>query len=245
MSVPTFLTSRRPDSGGFIVALGTFFVVWLFMAVWWNATVYPFAQVQQSNPYWAEAWQSSTDTPDETFLHWIFWDNIGALFFLGISMLSASVVCGSIGSALALITSGTQKDGAACRDTPAPSRRTPRRQCWWRSNFRLPSADYTLRNVPRAEDRPAKASARLFDNIIGGRDARDPFDAARAALVRDGPGPRQRDRAAERHGRRLGPNTALRAIRLSAFAVRGPPGHRDPRSDRIYRLRAVSRRAAS
>ena len=87
------------------------------MAVWWNATLYPFAQAQQNNPYWIQAWQWSThrahpptlagfnpDTPDETFLRWMFWDNIGGLFFLGISMLAASVVCGGIGSTLGLIT---------------------------------------------------------------------------------------------------------------------------------------------
>jgi hypothetical protein len=34
----------------------------------------------------------------------MFWDAVGGLFFLGISMLTASLVCGSIGSALALIT---------------------------------------------------------------------------------------------------------------------------------------------
>ena len=34
----------------------------------------------------------------------MFWDNVGGLFFLGISMLIVSVVCGGIGSALALIT---------------------------------------------------------------------------------------------------------------------------------------------
>jgi hypothetical protein len=106
----------RRWSGGLVAALGTFLVVWLFMVVWWNATLYPFAQVQQSNPYWIQAWQWSThraqppslvgfnpDTPDETFLRWMFWDNVGGLFFLGISMLTVSVVCGSIGSALARI----------------------------------------------------------------------------------------------------------------------------------------------
>ena len=35
-------------------------IAWLFMAVWGNATFYPFAQVQQSNPYWIQAWQWST-----------------------------------------------------------------------------------------------------------------------------------------------------------------------------------------
>jgi len=105
-------------AGGFVAALGTFCIVWLFMAVWWNATLYPFAQVQQSNPYWIHAWQWSThrahppsffgfnpDTPDETFLRWIFWDNVGGLFFLGIAMLTMSMVCGGIGSILGLITS--------------------------------------------------------------------------------------------------------------------------------------------
>ena len=103
-------------AAGFVAALGTFFVVWLFMVIWWNATLYPFAQVQQSNPYWTQAWQWSThrahppslfgfnpDTPDESFLRWMFWDNVGGLFFLGISMLSVSLVCGGIGSALGLI----------------------------------------------------------------------------------------------------------------------------------------------
>jgi hypothetical protein len=104
-------------AGGFVAALGTFLVVWLFMAVWWNVTLYPFAQVQQSNTYWIQAWQWSThrahppsfvgfnpDTPDETFLRWIFWDNVGGLFFLGIAMLTASAVCGGIGSTLGLVT---------------------------------------------------------------------------------------------------------------------------------------------
>jgi hypothetical protein len=103
-------------AGGFVAAIGMFIVVWLFMVVWWNATLYPFAQVQQSNPYWIQAWHWSTtrahppslfgfnpDTPDEPFLRWIFWDNLGALFFLGISLLAVSGVCGSIGSTLGLI----------------------------------------------------------------------------------------------------------------------------------------------
>src|SRR5262245_27037225 len=108
-------TQRWP--GGFVAAVGMFVAVWLFMAFWWNATLYPFAQVQQSNPYWIQAWHWSThrahppsffglnpDTPDETFLRWIFWDNLGGLFFLGIAMLTISVVCGSIGSTLGLIS---------------------------------------------------------------------------------------------------------------------------------------------
>jgi hypothetical protein len=104
--------------GGLVAALGVSVVAWLFMAVWWNATLYPFAQVQQSNPYWIHAWRWSThraappsvlgfnpDTPEETFLRWVFWDNVGALFILGIAMLVGSCVCGGIGSTLGVITS--------------------------------------------------------------------------------------------------------------------------------------------
>jgi hypothetical protein len=103
-------------AGGFVAALGMFVIVWLFMAVWWNVTLYPFAQVQKANPYWIQAWQWSThrahppsflgfnpDTPDETFLRWIFWDNVGGLFFLGMSMLILAIVCGGVGSTLGLI----------------------------------------------------------------------------------------------------------------------------------------------
>ena len=104
--------------GGFVAALGVSVIVWLFMAAWGSATFYPFAQVQQSNPYWVQAWHWSThraapptvlglnpDTPDETFLRWIFWDNVGALIIGGIAMLVASFVFGGIGAILGEIRS--------------------------------------------------------------------------------------------------------------------------------------------
>jgi hypothetical protein len=56
------------------------------------------AQVQQTNPYWILAWHWNPDTPDETFLQWIFWDNLGGLFFFGLFMGLLSAVCGIIGS---------------------------------------------------------------------------------------------------------------------------------------------------
>jgi len=106
----------REFAGGLVAALGTFVVMWLFMVIWGTVTFYPFAHVQQSNPYWIQAWQWSThrahppstfgfnpDTPDEGFLNWIFWDNIGALLFGGVAMLIASSICGGLGSALGLI----------------------------------------------------------------------------------------------------------------------------------------------
>jgi len=94
----------RQWEGGLVAALGTFCVTWLFMLVWWNATFYPFAQAQQSNPYWIEAWQWSTHRAhsDDTFFRWIFWDNVGSLLIGGIAMLTMSVVCGGLGSGVAL-----------------------------------------------------------------------------------------------------------------------------------------------
>jgi hypothetical protein len=87
--------------GGFVAALGVSVIVWLFGAAWLNATFYPFAQVQQSNPYWVGAWHWSTQragTPEETFVHWLYWDNVGALIIGGIALLVTSFVWGGIGA---------------------------------------------------------------------------------------------------------------------------------------------------
>jgi hypothetical protein len=106
LAFATAYGSWRPQQwqGGFAAALGVSVIVWLFAAVWWNATFYPFAQVQQSNPYWVAAWHWSTrraGTPDESFLHWIYWDNAGALMIGGIALLVTSFLCGGIGALLA------------------------------------------------------------------------------------------------------------------------------------------------
>ena len=91
---------------GFVAALGAFVVVWVFMMLWWNITFYPFAQVQQSNPYWVQAWQWSThrpnQSPNETFLHWIFWDNVGALIIFSFVGLTVSAICGGLGGLVGL-----------------------------------------------------------------------------------------------------------------------------------------------
>ena len=91
--------------GGLAAALGVSVIVWVFMAAWSNATFYPFAQVQQSNPYWVHAWQwsihrggLSPNASEETFLHWLYWDNVGALIIAGIVLLATSLVCGGIGA---------------------------------------------------------------------------------------------------------------------------------------------------
>jgi len=104
--------------GGFVAALGVSVIVWLFAAAWMNATFYPFAQVQQSNPYWVGAWHWSTHRgaapsgpglspgmPEGTFVQWIYWDNIGALIIGGIALLVTSFVCGGIGALLGEIIS--------------------------------------------------------------------------------------------------------------------------------------------
>jgi len=80
--------------GGFVAALGLSTIVWVFMAAWGNATFYPFAKVQQANPYWVQAWQSSTSR--ETFQHWMYWDGVGALTIAGIFLLVASFAFGGI-----------------------------------------------------------------------------------------------------------------------------------------------------
>ena len=80
--------------GGFAAALGVSAIVWLFMAAWRNATFQPFTQVQQANPYWIQAWQSSPSK--ETFQHWMYWDGFGALIIAGIVLLVASFVFGGI-----------------------------------------------------------------------------------------------------------------------------------------------------
>jgi len=107
----------REFAGGLAAALGVFVVTWVFAAIWSNLTFYLFAQVQQKNVYWIQAWQWSThrahppsvfgfnpDTPDEGFISWIYWDNIGALLIGGIAMSIGSIIWGGLGSAVGLIT---------------------------------------------------------------------------------------------------------------------------------------------
>jgi len=96
--------------GGFVAALGVSVLVWVFMAAWWHATFYAFAHVHQSNPYWVHAWQwsihrggVSPNASEETFLHWIYWDDVGALFIAGIVLFVTSCVCGGIGAIVEVI----------------------------------------------------------------------------------------------------------------------------------------------
>ncbi|HMD33585.1 MAG TPA: permease prefix domain 2-containing transporter [Vicinamibacterales bacterium] len=89
-------------AGGVVATAGIFLVTWLFMALWWPATFYPFAQVQQHNPYWIQAWQWSTNRShtNEPFLRWIFWDNVGGMIFFGMAMAVVSSACGIVGSTM-------------------------------------------------------------------------------------------------------------------------------------------------
>jgi len=103
-------------AGGVVATVGTFVTVWLLITAWWNTTLYPFALIQQSSPYWIHAWQQSIhrthvplfwlhpDSPGESFLRWAFWANVGAQIFTGAAMLGAAIVGGGIGSMLGRLT---------------------------------------------------------------------------------------------------------------------------------------------
>ena len=113
-------------AGGLVATLGLFVATWLFMATWWMATLYPFAQVQQHNPYWIQAWQWSIhrpnqgsffgfnpDTPGESFLAWLFWDNVGGLIIMAMVMTVVSTVCGVVGSTMTLAYRSLRRHDAA------------------------------------------------------------------------------------------------------------------------------------
>ncbi len=100
-----------------MATVGTFIAVWLLITAWWNTTLYPFALIQQSNPYWIQAWQWSIhraqapslfwfnhDTPGESFLGWAFWGTVAAQIVMSASMLGMAIVGGGIGSMLGRIT---------------------------------------------------------------------------------------------------------------------------------------------
>jgi hypothetical protein len=82
--------------GGVAAAVGTFLTAWSFMAVWWMTTFYPFAQAQERNPYWLGAWRYGAG-PGESFVDWIFWDNVGAVLIGGLTTGLLSLALGSIG----------------------------------------------------------------------------------------------------------------------------------------------------
>ena len=83
-------------SGGLLAGAVTCTLLWLFMAAWWLTTWYPFAFVQQVEPYWINAWQSSA-APGESFMHWIFWDNVGATIMSGLVISASGLVLGLVG----------------------------------------------------------------------------------------------------------------------------------------------------
>lgn len=84
--------------GGAAAAAGTHLFAWTFMTAWWAVTTYPFALQQRDNPYWVRAWQSSSTT-GETFIHWIVWDNVGAVLLGGSILLLFSLALGLVGGA--------------------------------------------------------------------------------------------------------------------------------------------------
>jgi hypothetical protein len=83
-------------AGGLLAGATTCTLLWLFMATWWMTTWYPFALVQQGEPYWIAAWHSSA-APGETFTHWIFWDNVGATVMSGLVLNASGLAVGFVG----------------------------------------------------------------------------------------------------------------------------------------------------
>lgn len=106
----------RRWAGGIVATLGMFIAAWLLITAWWNTTLYPFALIQRSNPYWVHAWQWSLrtqapslfwfnpGTPSESFLRWAFRENMAAQIVMGASMLGMAIVGGGIGSMLGRMT---------------------------------------------------------------------------------------------------------------------------------------------
>jgi len=82
--------------GGLLTGAATSTLLWVFMAVWWMTTWYPLALVQQVEPYWIAAWRSSA-APGETFMHWIFWDNVGATIVSGLALTALGLALGLVG----------------------------------------------------------------------------------------------------------------------------------------------------
>jgi hypothetical protein len=90
--------SRRV-AGGLLAGAGSATTLWLFMATWWMATWYPLSAVQVTEPYWIDAWRYSS-APGETFRHWIFWDNVGAIVMSGLVLNTAGGLVGLAGGLL-------------------------------------------------------------------------------------------------------------------------------------------------
>jgi hypothetical protein len=82
--------------GGIVASTGSHLVAWSCITCWWAITTYPFALSQQHNPYWIKAWQWSS-VPGESFMHWIVWDNVGAMVLGGSALLLLAAGLGVIG----------------------------------------------------------------------------------------------------------------------------------------------------
>jgi hypothetical protein len=82
--------------GGLVAAVGSHLAGWTGITLWWAITTYPFALSQQHHPYWINAWQGSA-APGESFMHWIVWDNVGAVLLGGSALLLLSLALGLAG----------------------------------------------------------------------------------------------------------------------------------------------------
>ena len=94
--------------GGIAASVGTHAFTWMCMMLWWAVTTYPFALSQQQNPYWIHAWRSSSQ-PGETFMHWIVWDNVGAVLLGGSMLLLFALALGVVGGTAGSVLKGRRR----------------------------------------------------------------------------------------------------------------------------------------
>jgi hypothetical protein len=98
----------RRVAGGLVASTGSHVIGWSLVTCWWTVTTYPFALSQQHNPYWINAWHWSA-SPGESFMHWIVWDNAGAVVLGGAALLLLSLATGLAGGFIGRMLPGPRR----------------------------------------------------------------------------------------------------------------------------------------
>jgi hypothetical protein len=102
----------RRIRSGLLAGITTCMLLWLFMVGWWMTTWYPLSLVQQAEPYWIDAWHWSA-APGETFTHWIFWDNVGAMMMSAFALTATGLLTGVVGGVMGSTARRLYPRGAA------------------------------------------------------------------------------------------------------------------------------------
>jgi hypothetical protein len=98
-AVGAYAGSRtRRIAAGALLTLAAHWLRVLLVVLWWIAD-WPWAiAAMKVSPYWIDAWHYS-GAAGETFEHWLFWDNVGALVFGGGMTTALALVLGLAGGA--------------------------------------------------------------------------------------------------------------------------------------------------